>query len=370
MIPHGGPIPEGMKDHARIRTGLVVVAGLIVIGCGGSGAEAGSEAPDAPAPVASAATTTQPVGASDFEPRTAPALVGADGGTVISPDGGLVLDIPPGALHEPVEIALERVAPLDRLVLIEYDLGPDGLQFSAPVSVTIRYGELPDGVSADDLEVVHITRGEASPIADRTPSADGGGFVVTLHHFSRLVIRLPEMEVMPSDEDELMETVLTGVQEDWPVLAGPDGSFAVTAAVTFTPADETWTLFLKYDQDFKEPVVYGNFGDGSALVEAKDFLGLERGELVVSGRCLVSYNGQLANASYTDVAVPFTLQSRAGEPPRPEDTVTVTFNPDGGMLWGRANEDVAECPIFDSPVTVPIVLKEVRQLDLGPFLDD
>jgi YVTN family beta-propeller protein len=79
--------------------------------------------------------------------------VGVEGGTIEadgrSPDEGVTLVIPPGALSQPVEITIEAV-PLseigvpgvDRLIEgTAYDFGPDGLQFLQPVLITIGYDE-------------------------------------------------------------------------------------------------------------------------------------------------------------------------------------------------------------------------------------
>lgn len=75
---------------------------------------------------------------------TARAELGAEGGSLSSPDGSLTLTIPAGALESPTEISIAEVPPdkvPEHLRAIEadrvYKLGPDGQQFLQPVAVTL-----------------------------------------------------------------------------------------------------------------------------------------------------------------------------------------------------------------------------------------
>lgn len=82
----------------------------------------------------------------------------AEGGSVTSPDGKIALEIPPGALAEDTTVSV-KVVPEDEwtddLKSIEpagavYSLEPDGLEFSQPVTITVRLD--PDDTAELDLE--------------------------------------------------------------------------------------------------------------------------------------------------------------------------------------------------------------------------
>lgn len=69
--------------------------------------------------------------------------VGPDGGTVKSSDGSVELTIPPGALDKTVQITIEQKTsgfPNGALGNV-YDIGPNGLQFSQPARLTLKYDE-------------------------------------------------------------------------------------------------------------------------------------------------------------------------------------------------------------------------------------
>lgn len=70
------------------------------------------------------------------------AVIGPEGGVVISEDGRLSLEVPEGALSEPTEVFVEAV-PCEAEGLADcYAVGGDGVQFSRPVTVVYEAGEL------------------------------------------------------------------------------------------------------------------------------------------------------------------------------------------------------------------------------------
>lgn len=104
------------------------------------------------------------------EPREAPlgpvhekgkdkliATVGQDGGTLELGNGGR-LEIPPGALAEPIEITLAAGGKTTAFSNREYErtVGPTlevapALQLALPIKVSIPLSRLPDGFEEDDL---------------------------------------------------------------------------------------------------------------------------------------------------------------------------------------------------------------------------
>jgi hypothetical protein len=131
---------------------------------------------------------------------TASAVVGPGGGTVsvtdaASPIFGTAVVIPAGALSSPTTITISQVTgatdlPSDVLVV---DLGPTGTVFSAPVSVTIKYGSqylATNGISDPaTLKVVSMDSGAARETL-KTTSQDTGGRTVTAEttHFSSFAV--------------------------------------------------------------------------------------------------------------------------------------------------------------------------------------
>jgi hypothetical protein len=98
----------------RRRLAGIVTLGLLISACGSSGDD----------------TTDEPA-----EPDS--------GGTVVtSPDGALTLTIPDGAMPAGIEITVEIGSPLDvgeaETIGETYQLGPDGLQFEAPIQIEYR----------------------------------------------------------------------------------------------------------------------------------------------------------------------------------------------------------------------------------------
>ncbi len=96
---------------------------------------------------------------SGSDPLMPTGNAGPEGGRLEFLSGRVVVDVPAGALTESVELTVEPVANAPgspRLVAgTAYDLGPDGLQFAQPVTLTIAYedSDLPFGVRGEELRL-------------------------------------------------------------------------------------------------------------------------------------------------------------------------------------------------------------------------
>jgi hypothetical protein len=101
--------------------------------------------------------------------------IGPEGGTVVSLDGRLTLDIPEGALEEPVEIAIEEVDDLPEDALgPAYRVEPVGTVFAAPVRVVYNYGARGMEVDPGDVFLVVEREHEWSKLPDRHVFGDDG----------------------------------------------------------------------------------------------------------------------------------------------------------------------------------------------------
>jgi len=116
-------------------------------------------------------------------------VTAAEGGTVATPSGDAKLEIPAGALPADTEITVKG---LDTKGLPDesdvgsaaYQFGPDGLQFTAPVTLTLKLsGDVPDETKA----VLAVLDGEKwTEIAGSTVA--GGAVSGAINHFSTYVI--------------------------------------------------------------------------------------------------------------------------------------------------------------------------------------
>lgn len=77
------------------------------------------------------------------------AVIGPEGGVLVSEDGLLSLEIPEGALAEPTEVSVEPTPCEHEGQADCYTVGPDDVTFSRPVMVVYEAAELTsmDGVS-------------------------------------------------------------------------------------------------------------------------------------------------------------------------------------------------------------------------------
>lgn len=87
--------------------------------------------------------------------------VGPKGGVVESPDGHILIDIPERALSSTTKIAVTKMSGSRHLQYV-YQLAPEGVRFSRPVTVTTKYDptNLPAGIGEDEL---FLTLGDEFP---------------------------------------------------------------------------------------------------------------------------------------------------------------------------------------------------------------
>lgn len=329
-----GDRPRPPTGAAPWIGGLVAVA-LVAAACGGAGE------------VTSGASTTPPPGTG----LTAPAVVGSAGGVVVAGDGGLSVGIPPGALVEDTEITIVAREPESPDVLVDYELGPEGLRFDEPVEITVRLPGLPDGVSPGDLEVEHVSAGTTERPTDVGPTADGDGLRFTVEHFSRIVVRLPPSVVEP-------DAVLEGRSVE-SLYDGPDGHITVEVTVSYHLA--RWAVAFRYNQTFNAPDPYINRGFGGSGPMPVGDDGTATGVITVDGECTFGpytfpYGGR---------QVPVEVHGPAGESPRVGDVVEVVLNPAGGTIWAQDEPEGSSCPILDDTVRLSVRMTDLSPRDAG-----
>ena len=116
--------------------------------------------------------------------------LGPRGGTVVSEDGRLSVEIRPGALDEDISIAMHEVpcASMDIDALGCYQVSPKGVGFSFPARVTFELDDATlDGGPADELAILVAHGHDWNMLADRAIDVDNGtlsGSAVYLSSFA------------------------------------------------------------------------------------------------------------------------------------------------------------------------------------------
>lgn len=130
---------------------ITIIIGLLLAGCGKSEPASGQEAPGGEVLV------TQPVG--------------AQGGTVQTGDGSVVLEIPVGALSSGKDITISSVTDYpNKSGAVAggtvYEFGPDGLQFDKPVKLILQFetGNIPSD-KTDGLRLYKRVNDRWMPVA-------------------------------------------------------------------------------------------------------------------------------------------------------------------------------------------------------------
>lgn len=98
---------------------LILVNG--VVGCGG------------------AADTDEEESSEEDTQTTGTTVTPQEGGSVVSTDGLLTIEVPPGAVTVSTEISILEVAEVGAVGGMAYELSPDGLSFQIPVTARFQY---------------------------------------------------------------------------------------------------------------------------------------------------------------------------------------------------------------------------------------
>ena len=189
----------------RRRVILVAAVASVLVAISGACGGGGDDVPFDGETVPSGDVDGRTVPSSDGE--TVPSGGFADG-TVRSGDGVLTVEVPAGAAANGVEIAVTRIAGGELppelqgadavAVVLGYELGPDGAQFSAPVTLTFRLDpaahglDLPVGAVPLALLLTENGDGDLEGIEGAEVSYEDGEIVVrgTVRHFTPAILVL------------------------------------------------------------------------------------------------------------------------------------------------------------------------------------
>lgn len=214
----------------------------------------------------------------DPDPDPSPNLVGPEGGTLVFDD--LTLVIPAGALDREVEITADAIAgtgavPSGFLAVDGslYDMGPDGLTFDEPVTITIDYdvAALPAGVAEWELGLLHLDG--AGEVLESTLDTSTRTVSATVGGFSSFGVGLEVGDVDRVACGALQPAALSGIPTERVALGQLPGVFGETVvARTKTGPDDdeplSWGL-----------VVVGNGGNAELIVPVHPSTSPEGGEV-------------------------------------------------------------------------------------------
>lgn len=279
--------------------GIVLLGALTTVGCGelrippedppSAPDEEGETLPEMMAGEAEEPEVEDSGAAAPSGPRVV-AVVDTRGG-VVRGAGGVSVSVPPGAVAEPTEITIEAITTDDTLAAIAeggvtfrplgttYRLGPEGMVFAVPVTVSLPFDEslVPSELRGlQDLQVFTAPTGDG-PFTSLGGWVTGEGTVrATTPHFSVFVVgsesftALARRETYPSGlaTDDRQVFWVSGGSDTWAIRADggvvrrPDGGVDGGADGEVPRGEQSIVMTLRL------PEAISDGGDGLATLEA------------------------------------------------------------------------------------------------------
>jgi hypothetical protein len=197
-------------------------AGAGGLDAGGAGGAGATSAGGAGATMAGGSGATMAGGAGGSAGHTGPnletvtAVIDADGGTLTHPTGA-ALDVPAGALSEPVTLSIQgALAPSAEVLSAPprgqaFVLGPEGQDFLLPVSLTLPFDAalLPQGTPLANARVLIAPQGSTTfTMLATTANAGASTLGATTTHFSVVVPVAPDGEPLNLETSSLPSGVV------------------------------------------------------------------------------------------------------------------------------------------------------------------
>lgn len=140
------------------------------------------------------------------------AAVGADGGAFAFDGGNVQVEVPQGAVVEPILLTVAPEAH-PHAVASSYTFGPAGAQFEAPLRITLPYdlSTIPAGIDEQHLTVVWDSAGRWIPLADVDLDVAGATVTGSIDHFTSVAVGATEVRACPDQGDPDVATAVSVV---------------------------------------------------------------------------------------------------------------------------------------------------------------
>ena len=209
--------------------------------------------------------------ADDGDLRLEPvaSVIDSEGGMVISDDRALLLDVPSGALGQAERITVEErsAAGFPRVVSKIYELGPDGLTFDRPVTLTIR-----NLASDEELTIAQIVGNSAIPVENARWEPSRGLVTAELEHFSSyaaMVVYTPCGARTCGDTCAVCDPLLPSCIEPPPLAKACNQSgLCVEASLPMCPGAADAGAILDAATPDSGPIDAGQVADTGASLDA------------------------------------------------------------------------------------------------------
>lgn len=131
---------------------------------------------------------------SSWPPRAVRQVIGPEGGILTAYQGAVVLDVPPGALTEPVELSVTPQGyALPEVDLPAFALEPHGIELAVPIALHMRLREGTLGSDADPAtaQIVRFSVDGTPTLLDTTHDPEAGTVTASLETFSYVGVVTP-----------------------------------------------------------------------------------------------------------------------------------------------------------------------------------
>ena len=194
--------------------------------------------------------------------------IGPEGGTLLSADGRLSIDIPPGALAGSVEFSILPVLPGDghENLLAAYQVGPSGASFAVPVTVTYAYNpaRIPSSGDPGNLMLYRISGNDWHLLDGISVDTDARTVSGTTTGFSYLVAQADTTVQKPDQDADYWADM--HLSWSWRDESGPQ--------VPGVHGESVWI-------DWQFDLVYGDDDDDDVLGLERTVIGSGSGYLTV-----------------------------------------------------------------------------------------
>ena len=228
-------------------------------------------------------------------------FIGTSGGTVVSSDGNVTLNVPEGALNDNTTITIQESTVAGDVGAIgqSYDFNPDGTQFNIPAHVKITYdpSSLPTGINEADLAIAYFTVNGWEIVDSSVVNQADHSIEADLPHFSTVGLSkknsYPQTLVKETDFDgHLASSFRVPIGDDGTTDYGNDSSLLSISPdskkITFNEnkPNNGWYVATTFNEAYslgQHPGEDWNLSSGGSTDEGKPVHAISNGIVLFDG---------------------------------------------------------------------------------------